>query len=525
MRRTICVAVLLLTQLVPVAALASPGDLDLGFSDDGIVITDVADESNEGHAIAIDAAGRIVVAGGTETPTGTDVLVLRYLMDGTLDTSFGGDGVVTTPTGGDGGPAFDVAIDGEGRIVVGAMGSKLIRYQPNGTLDPSFGDSGIATIDILTPRSLAIDSSDNIVVAGGTEASGQASLVARYEPDGSLDSGFGDGGSVTTPRLDLAWSVLIDNQGKIVVGGSDFLDLDSYDGMVARYLTNGDPDPSFSGDGVAVVDTPHSLFVADIALDNDDNIVVAGFDNHHAKVLRLTPTGARDSSFATNGEATTDVDGDSFSPESVAVDRHSNIVIGGGAMIGLGEPWDFAVARYRHDGSLDSNFSGDGIATTHVSDSNDQGRALAVDNAGNILLAGHGTADGDVVVARYEGYRPDDRFVDDDDSIFESGIEWLAAEGITQGCNPPLNDMYCPNEFVTRGQMAAFLVRAVGYTDNGGGDLFTDDNDSIFEAAIDKLGTAGVTQGCNPPANDMYCPNEFVTRGQMAAFLSRALRN
>lgn len=242
MRRTVCLAVLLLTQLVPATALASPGDLDLGFSDDGIVITDVADENNEGHAIAIDAAGRIVVAGGTETPTGTDVLVLRYLTDGTLDTSFGGDGVVTTPTGGDGGPAFDVAIDGEGRIVVGAMGSKLIRYQPNGTLDPSFGDSGIATIDILVPRSLAIDSSDKIVVAGGTEASGPASLVARYEPDGSLDPGFGDGGSVTTPRLDLAWSVLIDNQGNIVVGGSDFLNLDLYDGVVARYLPNGDPE-------------------------------------------------------------------------------------------------------------------------------------------------------------------------------------------------------------------------------------------------------------------------------------------
>ena len=71
--------------------------------------------------------------------------------------------------------------------------------------------------------------------------------------------------------------------------------------------------------------------------------------------------------------------------------------------------------------------------------------------------------------------------------------------------------------------MAAFLVRALGYTDDGGGDLFVDDDDSIFEADIDKLATAGVTKGCNPPTNDRFCPTDNVTRGQMAAFLRRAL--
>jgi hypothetical protein len=112
---------------------------------------------------------------------------------------------------------------------------------------------------------------------------------------------------------------------------------------------------------------------------------------------------------------------------------------------------------------------------------------------------------------------------DDDDSIFEADIEKLAAAGITKGCNPPANDMYCPDSEVTRGQMAAFLVRAIGYVDDGGGDLFIDDNDSVFEGDIDKLGTAGVTKGCNPPTNNMYCPGDVVTRGQMAAFLHRAL--
>ena len=116
-----------------------------------------------------------------------------------------------------------------------------------------------------------------------------------------------------------------------------------------------------------------------------------------------------------------------------------------------------------------------------------------------------------------------DPFTDDDDSIFEGDIEKLAAAGITKGCNPPTNDRFCPDSKVTREQMAAFLVRAIGYVDDGGGNLFIDDDDSIFEGDIDKLGTAGVTKGCNPPVNDMYCPGSVVTRGQMAAFLHRAL--
>ncbi len=115
------------------------------------------------------------------------------------------------------------------------------------------------------------------------------------------------------------------------------------------------------------------------------------------------------------------------------------------------------------------------------------------------------------------------KFVDDDGSVFESDIAKLAAAGITKGCNPPLNDQYCPNDPVTRGQMAAFLVRAVGYTDIGLGDLFDDDDASVFETDIDKIGTAGVTKGCNPPDNNLYCPTNNVSRAQMAAFLHRAL--
>jgi hypothetical protein len=123
----------------------------------------------------------------------------------------------------------------------------------------------------------------------------------------------------------------------------------------------------------------------------------------------------------------------------------------------------------------------------------------------------------------YATGRYSDLFIDDDASIFESDIDRLGTAGTTKGCNPPTNDMFCPDDYITRAQMAAFLVRALGYTTGRDSDLFIDDDASIFEREIDLLGTAGVTRGCNPPANDRFCPDDYVTRSQMAAFLYRAL--
>ncbi|MFN2487581.1 MAG: S-layer homology domain-containing protein [Acidimicrobiia bacterium] len=114
---------------------------------------------------------------------------------------------------------------------------------------------------------------------------------------------------------------------------------------------------------------------------------------------------------------------------------------------------------------------------------------------------------------------PPSTFGDIAGSQFQDDILWLAEQGITNGCSasPPL---FCPHEVVTRGQMAAFLVRALDLP--AGPDLFTDDESSIFEADINSVATAGITTGCStsPP---MFCPEEPVTREQMAAFLVRAL--
>lgn len=110
-------------------------------------------------------------------------------------------------------------------------------------------------------------------------------------------------------------------------------------------------------------------------------------------------------------------------------------------------------------------------------------------------------------------------FGDTSGSLFESDIEWLAATGVTRGCNPPANTLFCPDAPVTRGQMAAFLVRALGYT-SAGSDQFSDDDASVFEADIERLAAAGVTTGCT---ETRFCPDDLVTRAQMASFLARAL--
>lgn len=114
-----------------------------------------------------------------------------------------------------------------------------------------------------------------------------------------------------------------------------------------------------------------------------------------------------------------------------------------------------------------------------------------------------------------------DAFSDDTASEFHSAINALAATGITKGCNPPTNTLFCPERPMTRGEMAAFFSRALDLA--AGPDAFDDDDASIFSADINALAGAGITRGCNPPQNDKFCPARLVTRAEMAAFLHRAL--
>lgn len=117
---------------------------------------------------------------------------------------------------------------------------------------------------------------------------------------------------------------------------------------------------------------------------------------------------------------------------------------------------------------------------------------------------------------------PGGTFFDDDEMWQEGFVEALAASGVTKGCNPPENDRFCPDQSVTRGQIASFLVRALALPAATVPDQFTDDDESPHADDIDALVEAGITKGCNPPENTEFCPDRSVTRGEMAAFLVRA---
>jgi hypothetical protein len=169
-----------------------------------------------------------------------------------------------------------------------------------------------------------------------------------------------------------------------------------------------------------------------------------------------------------------------------------------------------------------NDYDGDGRADVQILTSD--GRMLAyVGNSTTGIPANRWFLDPDrdceePVLLQFSG-----RFMDDEGDIFEQNIESIAASEVTLGCNPPFNDRFCPGLDVTREQMAAFLVRALGL-DEISHPGFTDvPASSTFAGDIAKLATAGITRGCNPPANDRFCPEDPVSREQMAAFLVRGL--
>lgn len=124
-------------------------------------------------------------------------------------------------------------------------------------------------------------------------------------------------------------------------------------------------------------------------------------------------------------------------------------------------------------------------------------------------------------LVRVLGLEPGEaRFSDTEDSVFTAEIAALAQAGITSGCNPPDNTRFCPNDPISRGQMAAFLARAMDL--EPGGVSFTDTSGHLFEAEVAALAATGITRGCNPPDNTRFCPDEPITREQMAAFLLRS---
>lgn len=251
-------------------------------------------------SVAIDANGKIVVAGTLRTDSGRDFAMVRYLANGSLDTTFGNSGKQTTSFGDlSDDEAADLAIAPNGQIIVVGTtfsGSNtdfaLAKYNTNGSIDTSFGESGRVTADFFGnddhATSVVIDANGKIVVVGDATA---ALNVARYNADGSLDSNFAGGGQLQTIGFSPlsrssgteGASVAIDQSGRIVIAGTAFVDTGPgfrVDFGVARYNADGTPDFSFGDFGHQTTDFGDGTrtdIAAGIAIDGNGNIVVAGW--------------------------------------------------------------------------------------------------------------------------------------------------------------------------------------------------------------------------------------------------------
>lgn len=343
------------------------GNVDTSFGTGGRVLTDFAGSSETIYALAIQPDGKIVAAGvSTVAGSGNDFALARYNTDGTLDTSFGTSGKVTTPVGPDSDSGYAVLVQPDGTIVVGGDSNRattgvdfaLVRYTASGALDPSFGTGGIALTAIKqfgardSIYALARQPDGKLVAAGGE---GDFSLV-RYNANGSVDAGFGTGGSIS--------------------------------GLFGSTI----------GAARAVTIAPTG------------EIVVAGHAQHEVSVARLTAAGALDASFGTGGKVTTMLSATNWNEaQAIAIDAGGKLVVAGWVYEGNSSAGNFAVVRYDAAGALDASFGDAGVVITPVAPGTkaDQGMAMVLQPdaripATRIITAGFASnTNSDFAVARY----------------------------------------------------------------------------------------------------------------------------
>jgi uncharacterized delta-60 repeat protein len=382
------------------ARYGADGSLDPTFGSGGTVTTEVGDAQFPvaiPNGLALQADGKIVAAGMAVVDGSGNFALVRYEADGTLDSTFGSGGKVTTAIGSlaDEGRAVVLLPDGKlvvaGATDVGYQGEAfaLARYHPDGTLDDTFGGGGIVTTAIrsrrASPYGLALQSEGKLVAAGTTNDVNEASVFAlvRYNPDASLDGTFGAGGKVTEPCCGVAVALAVQPDGKLIAAGQ------APTNILVRYNSDGSLDGSFAGAGIVTL----PLAVRTLALQPDGKIVAAGF-----------------------------------------VPRASN-------------RWDFALARYEADGSLDAGFGNGGTVSTPIGNQADV-NALVLQPDGKIVVAGNG--DDGLALARYLGNTCGDSLLEPGEECDDGNL----ADG--DGCDADCSLNASPS-FITRAGAALVL--------------------------------------------------------------------
>ncbi len=309
--------------------------------------------------------------------------VPAFAAPGDLDPSFSGDGMlVVNPTSISNSSRFAKAVEiqADGRILVGGGESgglgHAIRLLPDGTLDTSFGDDG--TVEVMAGIVMSIaQQSDGKILFASQSTTGSLSIV-RFNIDGTLDSSFANGGSAVLPMAHEIFGLAIQPDGKSVVVGSVLLGC-CLNILVTRFSSDGALDTSFGGDGIITTgytaeDQPlvpsalgwHAV-ASDIAIQADGKLIVSGYafyDGYSARLLRYNSDGSLDSSFDSDGIAWLS---SMYRGQSVALQTDGRIVAAGTSRIWSSPSFDdYSLMRFNKDGSPDTTFGQEGVVIQPV---------------------------------------------------------------------------------------------------------------------------------------------------------------
>lgn len=395
---------------------AQYGSLDSTFGKKGLVRTWHEPWYVEGDDMLLQPDGKILVTGGLVDSV-NHLAVWRYLANGDLDISFGNQGIATMPNQPDNSSGVAIALQPDGKIVVAGVNSSanrndlaVMRLLPSGKTDISFGNNGLVVLDIKNGIEVAYDikvqPDGGIVVTGiSTEITKSLRLlVARFRPNGTLDTSFGDQGIILPDYgPDNAWGVDITvlKEGKILVTGTyikneSFFVHDEYI-LLMRFLPDGSPDLSFGEQGRVLIDfDEEDARVFSMVVQPDEKILIAGpyYSNIvRFRVLRFHSDGRMDTDFGEDGVTLIGFDNYHSLPGEIALQADGKIVISGMVDFGPTDPTislDFALVRLSSDGKLDPTFGQGGkVSTNFGSGSSDFGLSLAIQPDHKIVVVGY----------------------------------------------------------------------------------------------------------------------------------------
>jgi uncharacterized delta-60 repeat protein len=395
-----------------------PGDLDTTFGAGGIVLTPIAEWATA-YAVVVQPDGKVAAAGPARTADGIFHFALaRYNAAGSLDSSFGTNGIVTTPIGNNNAIPHALAWQPDGKLVVAGetynpYNFALVRYSSDGSLDPDFGTAGIVNDSRgLQDAAYAVAlQPDGKLVAGGI--SYDACALRRYQTDGEPDPTFGANGATTTSLSGSGFSfcaisaLVLQPDGKLLAAGTAYDEYAGYRFALLRYNADGSLDPSLGTNGIVTTSIGNSYaFARALVLRPDGRLVAGGPADGDFALVGYNPDGSLDSKFGNGG----------ISSEAIGY-LAALVIQPDGKLVAAGfNLTSFVVARYDADGSLDSSFGTGGTTFTSLGwytcpnqASTGYAWALAIQPDGNLIVAGGGSVAGSenggssFALARYLG--------------------------------------------------------------------------------------------------------------------------